>query len=84
MNAKALEPYQKNDATLVLELLMASPLHARECLLIFFPLANERRRPAHSCPLYPILAHSDAGTAQLVAMMALRAAVGETRAVPKE
>lgn len=40
-----------------------------------FPLANERRRLAHSCPLYPNLAHADARTIQLMAMMALRAAV---------
>lgn len=62
MNAKALKPHQKNDATLVLGLLTASRPHARECLLIFFPLANERRRPTHSRLLYPLLAHADAGT----------------------
>lgn len=83
MSAKALKPHQKNDATLVLELLMAFLPRARECLLIFFPLANGRRRPAHSWLLYPILAHAEAGTAQLVAMRALRAAVGETCVVPE-
>lgn len=62
MNAKALKSHQKNDATLVLELWMASLLCARECLLIFCLLANGRKRPTHSWLLYPLLAHADAGT----------------------
>lgn len=64
--------------------MMTSPPHARECLLIFFPLAKKRRRPAHSWFLYPILAYTDARTAQRVAMMALRAAVGETSTMSRE
>lgn len=57
MNSTALRPHRKNDATLVLGLWMASLLCARECLLIFLPLANRGRRPTHS-RFSPLLAHA--------------------------
>lgn len=55
---------------------MASLLCARECLLIFLPLANGRRKPTHSWLLYPLLM---LGLTQLVATMALRATVGASK-----
>lgn len=74
-----LPPHPQNDATLALELPMASLPCAREYLLIFFPLAEGRRRPAHSRLLYPLLAHGNAGTDTACGPMALRAAVREAQ-----
>lgn len=58
---------------------MAPLPRARECSLIFFPLAKGRRRPAHSRLLYPLLAHANAGTDTAGGTVALWAAVGEAQ-----
>lgn len=81
MNAKALKPHQKNDATLVFRTSEGFSAHARKCLLIFFPLASERR-PAGSRLLYSLPAHRTLGQAQLVATMVL-SCCGGTRVAPK-
>lgn len=79
MDAKALKTHQKSSVTLALRLLMASQPYARECLLIFCPLANGRRRPAHSWLLILSWLRRMPGLTQPVAAMTLRAAPGEAQ-----
>ena len=81
LNAKSLKPHQKNDAPLVFRTSEGFSARARKCLLIFFPLASERR-PADRRLLYPLLAHRTLGQAQLVATMVL-SCCGGTRVAAK-
>lgn len=79
MNSKALKPHQKNDATLVLGLWMASLPYARES---FFPWQMGAEDPLTATLLSWLMLML--GLPQLAEAMALRAVVGATWAVPKE